>query len=259
MPTLLLPPRFTSDSIRLWQACVAARWDTLRLDRWRAPEGLDPAETVVYGGYFIALANDLGISLLVPPLDWLARLPESLTRRRIRFMTLAEARTLPDRAFYKPSDDKCFLAKVYDRGAQLPPPGELPDDVPVLISDIVTWELEFRCFILEGKVVTLSPYLRNHERLETAEGEFPATDSELAAARQFADHVAAAAAPTLPPGVVIDIGLIQNRGWAVIEANQAWGAGIYGCDPAAILPVLRRVCLPTQTLTNSDRPWAADT
>ena len=43
MPTLLLPPRLTEDSVRLWRASVAANWDTLRLDRWRAPEGLDPA------------------------------------------------------------------------------------------------------------------------------------------------------------------------------------------------------------------------
>ena len=79
---------------------------------------------------------------------------------------------------------------------------------------------------------------------------------------QEANQVARETAGTLPPGVVIDIGLLLNgttRGWAVIEANQAWGAGIYGCDPAAILPILRRVCRPTHSLSDSDRPWAAAT
>jgi hypothetical protein len=107
---------------------------------------------------------------------------------------------------------------------------------------------------------TLSPYLRHHDRLETPDGNFPASDSEFAAARAFATHVAHETAATLPPGVVIDIGLIQNgrgQGWAVIEANQVWGAGIYGCDPAAILPLLRRTCRPTHSLTSADQQWAA--
>src|SRR5437762_1822894 len=102
MPILLLPPRITDDSVKLWRAATAAHWDTIRLMRWQAPEGLDPADVVVYGGYFIALAKPLGISLLVPPVDWLARLPHDLSQRNVRFMPLAEARKLNDRAFYKP-------------------------------------------------------------------------------------------------------------------------------------------------------------
>jgi hypothetical protein len=255
--TLLLPPRITDDSVKLWRATIAAHWDTIRLDRWIAPEGLDPAEIVVYGGYFIALAQDLGISLLVPPNGWLASLPLNITKRKVQFMPLAEARNLPDRAFYKPADDKCFLAKAYSSGAELPPKGELPDDVPVLISEIVEWEIEFRCFILDGKVVTLSPYLRNHQRLEADDGSFPASDAEFQQAETFANHVVSLQAPSLPPGVVIDIGIIKDKGWAVIEANQAWGAGIYGCDPAAVLPVLRRVCLPTKSISDADRRWSA--
>jgi hypothetical protein len=256
MPTLLLPPRITEDSVKLWRATIAAHWDTLRLDHWIAPAGLDPAEIVIYGGYFIALAQDLGISLLVPPNDWLASLSHDLTKRNVRFMPLPDARKLPDRAFYKPADDKCFLAKVYSSGAELPPKGELPDDVPVLISEIVEWEIEFRCFILDGKVVALSPYLRNHQRLEIDDGSFPASDAELEQAEVFASHVASTQAAS-PPGVVIDVGIIKGKGWAVIEANQAWGSGIYGCDPAAVLPVLRRVCIPTKSLSDADRHWSA--
>jgi hypothetical protein len=35
------------------------------------------------------------------------------------------------------------------------------------------------------------------------------------------------------------VGVIASRGWAVVEQNAAWGSGIYGCDPAAVLAVLR--------------------
>src|SRR4051794_36663696 len=116
VPTLLLPPRITDDSVRLWRAAGAAGWETLRLGNWAAPEGISPEETVVYGGFFIALAESLGISLLEPRVEWLAGVPGELTKRRVRFMTLAEARGLGERAFYKPSDDKCFQAKVYESG-----------------------------------------------------------------------------------------------------------------------------------------------
>jgi hypothetical protein len=177
----------------------------------------------------------------------------------VRFLSLAEARGLCERAFYKPSDDKCFLAKVYDDGTQLPQAderGALPGDVPVLVSDIVQWDLEFRCFILEGKVVGLSPYLRQGERVETAEGEFVATDEEYADAEAFAGRVAATPGINLPPGVVVDVGIIRDRGWAVIEANSGWASGIYGCGASAILPVLRRVCVPKAGISAADRAWA---
>jgi len=38
--------------------------------------------------------------------------------------------------------------------------------------------------------------------------------------------------------VVIDVGLIANRGWGVIEFNAAWGAGLNGCDPEKVLPAI---------------------
>src|SRR4051794_18001775 len=116
VPTLILPPRITDDSVRLWRAAGAAGWNTLRLDRWQAPQGLASEEVAVYGGFFIALAEELGITLLEPRVNWLAMLPQSLTQRHVQFLTLAEARTLARRAFYKPSDDKCFFAKVYEGG-----------------------------------------------------------------------------------------------------------------------------------------------
>jgi hypothetical protein len=36
----------------------------------------------------------------------------------------------------------------------------------------------------------------------------------------------------------VDVGLIEDQGWAVVEQNAAWGAGIYGCNADAVLDVL---------------------
>jgi hypothetical protein len=156
-------------------------------------------------------------------------LPRQWTHRQITFATLNEARKFPQRAFYKPADDKTFLAQIYNGGHELPTEG-LPNDLPVLVSEIVSWAIEFRCFILDGKLKTLSPYLRRHQRIETDEGDFPATDEEFADATRFINRFLAEQAQTLPPAVVVDVGLCQTESlpptWAVIEANTAWGAGI---------------------------------
>ena len=41
---------------------------------------------------------------------------------------------------------------------------------------------------------------------------------------------------SLPRTVVVDVGFIGGRGWAVIEFNAAWGAGLNGCDSDKVLP-----------------------
>lgn len=38
MPTLLLPPRYTPDTNAVWQAAVAAGWQTERIHGWRVRE-----------------------------------------------------------------------------------------------------------------------------------------------------------------------------------------------------------------------------
>lgn len=262
MPTLLLPPRVTDDSVKLWRAAVAAGWSTHRLDRWRVDDvlrSIPPEEVAVYGGFFIALAEELGLALLEPPLDFLPTLGREFTQRSVRLTTLAEARRLTERAFYKPADDKTFIAKVYASGAELPAEDSLPGALPVLVSDIVHWHVEYRCFVLEGQVATLSPYLRAGERVETAEGMYPAPDDESAAAA-FARRVLETHRGVLPPACVLDVGVMSSAEvgsptWAVIEANPAWGAGTYGCDPAAVLPVIRRACRPLHGLSVSDQRW----
>jgi hypothetical protein len=42
----------------------------------------------------------------------------------------------------------------------------------------------------------------------------------------------------LPMTVVVDVGFVAGRGWAVIEFNAAWGAGPNGCNPERVLPAI---------------------
>src|SRR5437867_5095071 len=159
MPTLLLTARQTDDAQLLWRACIAAKWDAVRVHGWQVA-ALPPIDVAVYGEPLFAqyVARTLGLQLVEPPLDWLPRLPARWRGREVRLTTLAEARKVADRMFIKPADEKCFDARHYASGAELPAPGPLPEDLPVLVQEVVEWTLEFRCFVLARKVVLVSAY-----------------------------------------------------------------------------------------------------
>ena len=43
---------------------------------------------------------------------------------------------------------------------------------------------------------------------------------------------------SLPRTVVVDVGFVNGRGWALIEFNAAWSADLNGCDPDNVLPAI---------------------
>src|SRR5689334_15236133 len=110
MPTLILPPRYTPDSVALWRAALTAGWRAERLQGWRVPDGLRGQDVVLYGEPLFAriVASDLDLALLEPPFGWLADLPAPYRNRAVRLTTLAKARQEPVPTFIKPADDKYF-------------------------------------------------------------------------------------------------------------------------------------------------------
>jgi hypothetical protein len=261
MPVLVLPPRYTPDSLALADAAMHARWEVERLHSWRVPDLLRGRNDVVLFGeplFAAAVAEDLGLALLEPPLSWLAELTEEYRRREVSFTTLAHARKRLCPTFVKPADDKCFITKVFATGEELPGNEVLPGTTPVLMAEPVMWIVEFRCFILERKVLTVSPYLRNGRLAQTADGSWPAIDSETDEALAFAEMILADLTVRLPPAVALDVGIIENRGWAVVEANAAWGSGIYGCNPNEVLRVVERSCISMEKLSEDDKEWIID-
>src|SRR5262245_36695686 len=111
-----------------------------RLTSWRAPESLRNRDDLVFYGeplFAAVVASQLGLELLEPPLDWLARAPARFLRRSVRFLPLGEARALTGPLFIKPADDKCFTSMVYAGGAELPAAEVLPSGTPVLVAEPV--------------------------------------------------------------------------------------------------------------------------
>jgi hypothetical protein len=236
MPTLVLTPRHTEDSQALWKAAAGCGWSVERLNGWHVPEHLKAKKDLAL--YIEALfgqtiAEQLGLQLVDPPEDWLVRLPFKYKLRNIQLTTLGQARLSEEERFIKPPNDKSFAAAVYT-GASLP--REFDDDMIVLTSDVVAWKWEFRCFVLDRSLVTYSIYARGGELQR--EAQFQSEPDEDAELEKFMRELLADTSVDLPDATVVDVGYIEGSGWACVEQNAAWGAGIYGCQPARVLDVL---------------------
>lgn len=154
---------------------------------------------------------------------------------------MGEARLATTPQFVKPPNDKSFEALVYRSGIDLP--GDLDDAMSVLVAESVSFEVEYRCFVRDGDVVTISPYLR-FGRLAEKDAD-PGTSEERSEAIDFARRLLTdPATPAVGDAVVLDVGRISGRGWAVVELNAAWGAGLYLCDAAEALETIRRSMKP---------------
>jgi hypothetical protein len=156
--------------------------------------------------------------------------------------------------FVKPPRDKHLPPGVYADGSRLP--GGLPADTPVLVSDIVTFLVEHRLFVLDGTVHTASRYARNG-RLDPAPLDAcPRRDAVL----DFAAGLLDACADGLPSAVVVDVGLAADpdRGdehWAVVEANMGWFSSAYAAEPDRVLDVVLRAAGPRARVSARDRAF----
>ncbi|WP_201394444.1 ATP-grasp domain-containing protein [Ktedonobacter sp. SOSP1-85] len=205
------------------------------------------------------IAHKLSWALLDAPPNWLLHLPIPYKKRVIEYTTLAEARKLSQARFVKPALEKLFAATVYPSGVHLFEESEgLAEATPVLVSEPVEWDIEFRFFVLEQRVTTFSSYWRGNRPTRLDDGTWQAESAEIEEARHFIDSLLADSRVQIPPAIVIDAGKIRDRGWAVIEANAAWAAGIYGCDPLQILPVLEHACIHRTQLTPELVVWESN-
>lgn len=255
-PMLYLSPRYTDDAQLLWKAAIKMNWDVQRLS-YAILDHLSPSEIserVLYGEtVFTSLAAEkLNVKLISPPSRFLYQLDHSLTKRKILHFVydtssgfgksyhnnphdIDEYETvfwynLKGPLFVKPVEKGLFPARVYDN-----PVAEiknLPNKTEVIVSEPVIWDIEFRAFIMGQKVKTISPYSRKGELVDQASA------LEWEEGEKFANLVAS----TCNFAGVVDIGYLQSGGWAVVEANGAWGSGLYGCDPIEALKVIKETC-----------------
>jgi hypothetical protein len=246
MPTLVLSPTPDYDSLALRVAATAAGWAVDRIGPV-VPDRLRTTPDVVFHAepnFGRAVADRLGWDLADPADDWLLRLEPHHRLRTVRLMTLARARREPGPAFVKLADYRArgLRSMTYADPDAAGRENSVHDDEAVLVAEPVTWDVEFRCFVVGREVATLSASRRNGQSNRSDKGRWPVKIDELLGGLSFARRLLADPAVELPPAVVIDIGHIAGRGWAVVEANPAWCSALYGCEASRVLPVLRRAC-----------------
>lgn len=239
---LLIPERADVE-----RDAVASSWErrggtVVRLDRFWAPPTLDVERVRVYGNdtFCLVLQQKLNLDLIAPPDDLIFAVPDTGLRRSLARQTVGGAPTLTYPVFAKPLTPKLFQARVYASPEELAVECEgLPAETAILTSEIVELVAEARCFVRDGHVLDCSVY----------EGE---ADPEAAAA--FAREMAAAVPG--PRAYVLDVGLIPARGWAIVEFNAAWGAGLNGCNPERVLPAIAAASGPAAAHHAASSPGA---
>lgn len=255
MPTLILSPRFSSDTQALWQACIHAKgWNTHRAYRYQIPE--DIKNPTVYGEmqFCDIVASRIGLHLLEPPNGFLQDLcqmygGERFTCRKISLIAHKELKHIKERRFIKPANDKVFVAGIYERGEDVPHK-YIDPECPVIVSDVVKFDLEYRCYVLDGKVQTLSCY----EWPGMVHQENP---NEADDARSFARNLLDFYPVRLPSAFVLDVGKLEDGRWAVIEANQAYASGIYHeADVSKVLPIIARAA--SHEVSEADQVFIRD-
>lgn len=263
---LLVSAQRTSTTLLLAEAAARRGLAVHELTGPKLLEALAWHDVYWYGGPRAALraARELRIGLLEPLDDWLTLLPHRFIGREIALATLAEAWQLTRPAFVKPPREKSLPAAVYADGGRLPRAGsELGPDTPVLISEVVTFTVEYRLFVLDGEITTGSRYAV-HGHLNAA----PLTgDPNEQAVREFVAELLhpsitepvgeSTGRSLIPSAFVLDIGLIESphtgaRQWAVVEANMAWFAHCYAADPDRVLDVVLRSAGPLYRVAVGD-------
>lgn len=240
MPTLVLPPKYSEDTVKLAQAAVRAGWGTRRLESWDVAEGTRIPEAALYGepGFAETVARPLGVRLLEPALDTLARLPRKFVRRGVELSTLGDARRRKGRWLLRPAVSKVFPKRVYYDGAGLPGPRELPDVVPILICEVVEFEWEYRVFVADGKIASFSPWRRGSQLARQGDQWLfdPKRDADVQA---VVSELLVEAMAALPPSAALDVGLLGGA-WAVSEVSCPAEAGLLGCSEDQVLPAIAR-------------------
>lgn len=256
MPSLILSSRFTTDSQILRSAARNLGWETLRLDGTSLPDWFEPPDEQIALFYTAPeafdVASQLNRRMVGCPPDWTVSLPHFLLSREIYQTTLQEALSISQPRFVKHAISKAFPAAVYCSKSLAKATEKIPRQSLVHVGEPVQFELEFRCFVFERTIAAISLYRRDGTAFSDHEPLLNENGNEQEAAVEFANSVLATEEVKCPPAFVLDIGYITERGWAVVEFNECWASGIYGCQPDRVLETLIHACVFAD---KSIEPW----
>jgi hypothetical protein len=222
--TLLIPDKQDEERDTVANAWRESGGEVIRLARfWEAP-ALKNESVCVYGGsnFSLVVAQKLGLELISPADDWLLKLDSKWLKRKVFIRTLAEIQGVSFPIFVKPLVPKLFRAAVYGSSQELTDECRgLEQETKLLFGEVVRFEAEARAFVANQQLLDCQIY----------EGDGELSGAEIFI-RSFLQN------ESLLPTCVIDVGFIAERGWAIVEANASWGAGLNGCNASRVLPAI---------------------
>lgn len=198
-------------------------------------------------GGLVAAALEVGATTWVsgPSPEWFVALDPEVTGRRWELLAVRDALDVLDAgpAFVKLPDAKvrAFPAQVHARPDTLREAAATlrdPERVRLLVTtELFAIESEYRVFTRAGAALAVSPYLVEGEPwtplLHTHRASFHGD-----ALAFVADVLSALGPDEVPPAAAIDVARLADGHLVVLEANQAWAAGLYGCDADEVLTAI---------------------
>ena len=226
---LIVPDKSDPERDRVVEAWEQAGGESLKLGRfWEPPVMPSGVGVRLYGPemFCLVLAQQLELTLTSPPDALLASTPRAMLLRRVEICALDKLATPMCPCFIKPVTPELFEAGIHQElSSVLALTHGLPATEPLYVSEIVSFVAEARAFILNAQVLTIACY----EGDEPLEGALALLNAHLPLM-------------ALPRACVLDVGMLADGRWALIEANSAWGAGCNGCAPVAVARCVEAAC-----------------
>jgi hypothetical protein len=237
MNLLVLPPNHTAEDQGIWRAAIQRGWKTIRFNDKDDPELLKGYDMVRYYGNVLhksRIEKFLPIKFKEVSQTLLADLDISWTGRKIKRIPFGDLETpLKEDTFIKCVDIKWLEARVYRKDEKPSSQWQgMQDKDLIYVQEPIVFVDEVRCFVKGRDVLTMSMYKKNKVfytenipvNLETAMSGMCCSHSYWLTEPEFMKL-------NLPEGVVLDYGCTEYGIWYFIEANEAWGSGLYDCDP----------------------------
>ncbi|WP_298416766.1 ATP-grasp domain-containing protein [uncultured Kordia sp.] len=236
---IVISPNFSEDSMIISQATINSEFTAMRFGSWNVPLEYQNDVVAVYGEdlFTTIVAEQCNLKLLKPADDWLASIPLKYTLRNIIYDRFGNIYDVKNK-FIKPVDFKFFPAGVYTSVDKIQGFETIDNNIEVFVSDVVNWSIEVRCFVIDRNIQTWSTYIYNKE-IQLKDSMLQNEETQMLI---FLNEFLTDKTIDLPKAVVIDVGYIPDKGWALIEANPVWSSGVYACNPKKVIDTIVKSC-----------------
>lgn len=147
---------------------------------------------------------------------------EPLAGRWVRNITIGEIDSiLPPLTpfFIKPKYKGVFPNNILSDKKYRDYLDQYSQDTEIIVSKKVNFISEYRCFVVNGKIKSIHYYLGDYT-------VFPNINSIEIFQLAIEENI-----ERLPVGFTMDIGVTDQDDTLLVECNDGWSIGSYGCDP----------------------------